>query len=114
MTILAMILQGLLAAVFLMAGFGKIFGSKMHIEGFEKWKLPQWFRVVTGVIEFAIAVLLIVGFWNSTIAIIAAAAFVVVTIGGVITHLRVKDSFKDTAPIGVLGLLALGLLLILL
>lgn len=114
MTILAMILQGLLAAVFLMAGTGKIFGSKMHIDNFDKWKFPQWFRIVTGLIEFAIAVLLIVGFWNTTISIIAAAAFVVVAIGGVITHLRVKDSFKDTAPIGVLGLLALVLVLILL
>lgn len=35
MTILAWILQGLLALMFIMAGFGKITGSKMHIEGFK-------------------------------------------------------------------------------
>ena len=114
MTILAWILQGLLALMFVMAGLGKITGSKMHIEGFKKWGLPQWFRVVTGVIELGAAVLLIVGFWNGTAAIIGAAILVAVGIGGVITHIRIKDTMKDTAMIGVLGILALVLLIILL
>ena len=114
MTILAWILQGLLALIFIMAGFGKITGSKMHIEGFKKWGYPQWFRVVTGVIELVAAVLLIVGFWNGTVAIIGAAILVAVGIGGVITHLRIKDTMKDTAMILVLGILALVLLIILL
>lgn len=34
MEILAYILQGILALMFLMARFGKITGSKMHVEGF--------------------------------------------------------------------------------
>jgi len=114
MTILAWILQGLLALMFVMAGLGKITSSKMHIEGFKKWGLPQWFRVVTGVIELGAAVLLIVGFWNGTAAIIGAAILVAVGIGGVITHIRIKDTMKDTAMIGVLGILALALLIILL
>ena len=42
MTILAWILQGLLALMFIMAGTGKTLGSKMHIEGFKKWGYPQW------------------------------------------------------------------------
>ncbi len=114
MTILAWILQGLLALMFIMAGFGKTFGSKMHIEGFKKWGLPQWFRVVTGVIELGAAVLLIVGFWVNGAAILGAAILAAVGIGGVITHIRVKDSFKDTAMILILGILAIILLIILL
>ncbi|MEK5419017.1 hypothetical protein BSK49_22940 [Paenibacillus odorifer] len=114
MTILAWILQGLLALMFIMAGFGKITGSKMHIEGFKKWGLPQWFRVVTGGIELGTAILLVVGFWNHTAALIGAAILVAVGIGGVITHLRVKDTMKETATILILGVLALILLIILL
>lgn len=114
MTILAWILQGLLALMFIMAGVGKTFGSKMHIEGFKKWGYPQWFRVVTGVIELGAAILLIVGFWNETAAIIGVAILVAVGIGGVITHIRIKDTMKDTAMILVLGILALVLLIILL
>lgn len=114
MTILAWILQGLLALMMLGAGSGKAMGSKMHIEAFTKWRLPQWFRVVTGVVELAAAILLIIGFWNTTAAIIGAAILVTVGIGGVMTHVRVKDPMKDTAPIGIMGLLALILLIILL
>ena len=114
MTILAWILQGLLALMFLMAGVQKVAGSKMHTEAFQKWGYPQWFRVVTGVIELGAAILLIGGFWNETAAIIGAAILVAVGIGGVITHIRIKDTMKDTAMIGVLGILALALLIILL
>lgn len=114
MEILAWILQGLLGLMFIMAGFGKITGSKMHVEGFTKWGYPQWFRIVTGVIELGAAILLIVGFWNGTAALIGAAILVAVGIGGVLTHVRIKDTMKDTAMIGVLGLLALVLLIVLL
>jgi len=112
MTILAWILQGLLALMMLAAGAGKTFGSKMHIEAFNHWKLPQWFRVVTGIVELGAAILLIIGFWNTITAIIGAVILVAVGIGGVITHVRVKDPMKDTATIFVIGVLALVLLLI--
>ena len=35
MTVLAWILQGILAALMIMAGTGKVMGSKMHVEGFK-------------------------------------------------------------------------------
>lgn len=41
MTIFSVILQSVLALMFLMAGLGKIAGSKMHVEGFKHWGLPQ-------------------------------------------------------------------------
>lgn len=114
MTVLAWVLQGILALLFLMAGFGKITGSKMHIEGFKKWGYPQWFRIVTGVIELGAAILLIIGFWDKQFALIGAIIYFVVGIGGVITHIRVKDSFKETSMILVIALLGLILALILL
>ena len=114
MTIFTGVLQGLLALMFIVACTGKILGSKMHKENFTKWDYPQWFRVVTGVIELAAAILLIVGFWNNTAAVIGAAVLVVVGIGGVFTHIRIKDTMKDTVTIVVLGILSLILSIILL
>ena len=114
MTVVTWALQGLLALMFIMAAFGKVIGSKMHIENFNKWGYPQWFRYVTGIVELVGAVLLIVGYWNGTAALIGAAIFVAVGIGGVITHIRVKDTMKDTAMILILGILALVLFIILL
>lgn len=60
--ILIWILQGLLGLAFLVAGLGKTFGSAMHKEAFDKWRLPQWFRVVTGFVEIAAAALLLAGY----------------------------------------------------
>ena len=114
MTIFIGVLQGLLALMFIVASIGKILGSKMHKDNFTKWGYPQWFRVVTGVIELGAAVLLIVGFWNNIAAVIGAAILVVVGLGGVFTHIRIKDTMKDTVTIAVLGILALILFIILL
>ena len=86
----------------------------MHVEAFINWGYPQWFRIVTGLVEVVAAVLLIIGFWQETSALLGAAILVAVGIGGIITHIRVKDSLKDTALILILGLLALLLLIILL
>ncbi|WP_228027605.1 DoxX family protein [Bacillus fonticola] len=106
MVILTYILQGILALMFLMAGFGKVSGSNMHVEAFKKWRLPQWFRVVTGIVELAGAVLLIVGFWVSTSALAGSLLLAITGIGGILTHIRVKDSFKDTVMILFLAVLS--------
>jgi putative oxidoreductase len=110
MEILTYVLQGILALMFLMAGFGKVTGSKMHVEAFTHWRLPQWFRVVTGLVELAGAVLLIVGYWVPASAMAGALLLAVTGIGGILTHVRVKDSFKDTAMILFLAILSFGVL----
>lgn len=112
MTIVGWILQGLLIYMFLMAGLGKVAGSKMHRVGFEHYHLPQWFRIVTGVVELIGVVFLIVGFWQYNFLIAGALLFGVVGIGGTITHIRVKDGFKETFMIVLLGIIAFLLLFI--
>lgn len=106
MEIVTYILQGILALMFLMAGFGKIIGSKMHVEAFKHWRLPQWFRIVTGIVELAGAVLLIVGYWAPISAMAGALLLAITGVGGILTHIRVKDSFKDTAMILFLVILS--------
>jgi putative oxidoreductase len=104
--ILSIVLQVLLALMFLMAGFGKITGSKMHVDGFNHWRLPQWFRVVTGIVELGGAAALIIGFWEPSWAALGALLLGITAVGGVITHLRVKDPFKQTFMILLLGILS--------
>ena len=107
MQIVIWVLQGLLAAVFIFAGYGKLTGSKMHKENFIKWELPQWFRVFTGIIELGSAIMLIVGFWNDMWAVYGAIVLILVSIGGIFTHIRIRDSWRATMPIFSLGVIAL-------
>jgi putative oxidoreductase len=106
MGILTYILQGILVLMFLMAGIGKVTGSKMHVEGFKHWRLPQWFRIVTGIVELAGSALLIIGYWTPSLAIAGALLLAITGVGGILTHIRVKDSFKDTATILFLTILS--------
>lgn len=106
MNIAAIVLQSLLVLTFVMAGSGKVAGSKMHVENFKKWRLPQWFRVVTGLVELVAAAALVVGYWEPSWAAAGALLLGVTSIGGVLTHFRVKDSFNQCFPIILLGVLA--------
>jgi len=106
MDILLIVLQSLLALVFLMAGLTKVAGNKMHVDHFTKWGLPQWFRIVTGVIEIISAAALVVGFWDSSWTAVGALVIAITAIGGFIIHVRSKDSFKETFPILFLAIIA--------
>lgn len=106
MLIASMVLKGILAFIFIAAGTGKVLGLKMHRENFDRWRLPQGFRIVTGIVELLCSVLLILGFWQTDYAAAGALMLGIICIGGVLTHLRVKDGFKETMPIGVFGLCA--------
>ncbi|OZQ66816.1 hypothetical protein CA600_10690 [Paenibacillus sp. VTT E-133280] len=106
MNIVSIVLQSLLVLAFVMAGLGKVAGSSMHVDNFKKWRLPQWFRVVTGLVELVAAAALVVGYWEPSWAAAGALLLGVTAIGGVLVHIREQDSFKHTFPIILLGVLA--------
>lgn len=76
-------LQILAAAAFLTAGFAKLSGQPMMVETFEKIGIGQWFRHVTGGIEVASAILLLI----PRLTPVGAALLVCTMTGAVLTHL---------------------------
>lgn len=112
LSIVAIALQGFLAFMFLIAGLGKVSGANMHVENFKKWGLPQWFRVVTGIVELVGPIALIIGFWEPSWAAAGGLLLGITAIGGILTHMRIKDSFKQTFMILLLGILAFSLFII--
>ena len=77
------VLQILTAAAFIMAGFGGLSGQPMMVETFDKIGMGQWFRYVTGVIEVASAILLLI----PRLTPVGAALLVCTMTGAVLTHL---------------------------
>lgn len=105
------ILLVILTLAFLMFGWMK-FTSPQMVEGFKHFGLPQWFRVVTGIVEVIGAILLFAGIWLNSLALIGAIVLGATMIGAVITHIRAKDPLSaSTMPI---ILLALNILVIIL
>ncbi|TVX91722.1 DoxX family protein [Paenibacillus agilis] len=107
MTILSYVLQGLLIFMFLFAGMSKIVGSAMQVQAFKQLRLPQWFRVVTGLTTMVGVIGLIIGFWNKELIALAALWIACIMVGAVISHIRVKHPFKQMVAAIVLLVLAL-------
>lgn len=76
-------LQILTAAAFLMAGFGKLSGQPMMVETFDKIGIGEWFLYVTGGIEVASAILLLI----PRLMPVGAALLFCTMAGAVLTHL---------------------------
>jgi hypothetical protein len=76
-------LQILTATAFLLAGFAKLSGQPMMVETFEKVGIGQWLRFVTGGIEVASAILLLI----PRLTPVGAALLVCTMTGAVLTHL---------------------------
>lgn len=94
-------LQVLLAAAFLAAGVAKLAGPEMMVKQFEAIGLGQWFRYLTGILEIAAAVLLLI----PRGAGYGALLLIPIMLGAAGAHLLV---FKDNpaAPLVLLGLAA--------
>ncbi|MDF2662706.1 MAG: hypothetical protein K0Q94_5497 [Paenibacillus sp.] len=105
MQVVSIIIQIVLALLFLMAGAGKAAGSNMHVENFKQWRLPQWFRVVTGLVELIGAAALVIGIWEPSWAAAGALWLGITSIGGIWVHIRARDTFKQSFMIVLLFIL---------
>jgi putative oxidoreductase len=100
----AWIVQGLLAATFLAAGGAKLAGVPMMVQIFDQIGMGQWFRIVTGLVEVAGAVALLVpGFAALGAAWLGATMFF-----AVLTHLFILPG----SALPALILLALNALVV--
>lgn len=95
------VVQVLLALVFLGAGYAKLSGAPEMVRNFELLGLGQWFRYLTGGIEVAAALLLLV----PRLAGFGALLLVGTMAGAVATHLF-SALGGSPAPALVLGALA--------
>lgn len=96
------VLNVVLAIVFIMAGGSKLLGVDMQVEAFATWNLPTWFMYVTGALEVAGGIGLLV----KQVRLWAALGLAVTMVGAIITHLLNNEASQIVVPI-VLLLLSL-------
>ena len=96
--------QVLLAVMFLLAGGSKLAGAAAMVALFDAIGVGQWFRYVTGGIEVASAVALLV----PALAPFGAVALVATMIGAVATHLFVVGGSPAVPVVLLLGALAVA------
>lgn len=89
-------LQVLLAIVFLAAGGAKLAGISMMVQVYDLIGVGQWFRIVTGIVEVAGAIALLVPGYAAFAALWLACTMV----GAILAHLTVLPT--PAAPAAVL------------
>jgi len=105
--------QAVLGLVGLGVGGAKVTHQEDQVEDFQRFGYPQWFRVVTGLVEIVAGIGLIAGLlWRPELAWAGGLLFSSVLIGAVMTHIRTDDPPSKTAIPAVLFLLTAGLLTI--
>jgi uncharacterized membrane protein YphA (DoxX/SURF4 family) len=100
-TIATWVLTVVLALAFLAAGFAKVSSAPMMVAQFTAFGYPLWFMYVTGVIELASAILVVV----PRFAAVGAGLIVCVMIGAVVSLLSHGQAAMVGAPV-VLFILA--------
>ncbi|HLV97609.1 MAG TPA: DoxX family protein [Ktedonobacterales bacterium] len=111
MSIVAIVLQVLLALAFLLTAVRKLAGTKASVQMRDLLHVAPWFWMVTGVIELVAAVGLVVGIWIAPLAVLGALLLVATMAGAVFTQLVNRQPFQRALPAVVL--LALGLVVVL-
>jgi|AntDeeMinimDraft_4_1070355.scaffolds.fasta_scaffold01156_4 uncharacterized membrane protein YphA (DoxX/SURF4 family) len=105
--------QVLLGLVGLGVGGAKVTHQEDQVEDFQRFGYPQWFRIVTGLVEISAGIGLLVGLlWRPELAWGGGLLLSGVMIGAVVTHIRTGDPPSKTAVPAVLLLLSAGLLAI--
>ncbi len=107
MTVVAIILQMLLALAFLFSGGRKLANSKASQTRRDHLHVAPWFWWVTGLIEVLATIGLLVGIWLTPLAFLAALVLAATMIGAVFTQLVNTQPFRQAAPAVVLLVLAL-------
>jgi len=93
-------LSGLVALAFMGAGGGKVAGTTVMVELFDKVGLGQWFRYFTGLLEVAAGIGLLIPRYAFSAAVLLA----IVMVGAIIAHVTVLGG--SPAPAGVLFVLS--------
>lgn len=101
-------LQALLGALFVVTGGTKLVGVDQQVESFERWDYPQWFRVVTGLVEVSGGIALAGGLFMTGLTVAGAVLLLGTMLGAVYTHaIRVGDPMSETVKPALLLVLVL-------
>jgi uncharacterized membrane protein YphA (DoxX/SURF4 family) len=87
------------AILFFLAGLVKLSGDEQMVETFAAIGIGQWFRYVTGLIDFALAILLLIPLLSGIGALLA----IPIMIGAILTHLLIVGG-SPALPIGLLAI----------
>ncbi|WP_127586328.1 DoxX family protein [Paenibacillus koleovorans] len=112
MFIFSIIIQSWLLLFMTYQAISKLAGVKHQIELFEQIRFPQWFRIVTGIVQLIGVIGLVVGYWYPGVAAWAGVWLGITMIVAGFSHIRVKEPITKAIPALICLLLSVGVILL--
>ncbi len=85
----------LLALAYLAAGYSKVSGAEMMVQGFASYGLPDWFRVAIGSLEIVGAILLLIPAFTG----MASFGLSIIMIGALACHVMFPPASAGIAAL---------------
>jgi hypothetical protein len=111
MSVVSQVLAGIVILVCVVTAIGDFRKSDSVVAVMDRLKVPADSIALLGIVKLGLAVGLTVGLFEKRIGQVAGVIVVAYFAAAVLTHLRVKDGVRNTAPAFVL--LVIGLLFVL-
>lgn len=112
MHIVAIVIQSWLLAWMSFQAISKLTGAKIQVDLFETLRLPQWFRVFTGVVQLIGCAGLVIGYWYPGVAAWAGVWLGITMVAAFLSHLRVKEPVGKAVPALVTFVLSAAVLIL--
>lgn len=106
----SLILQLILGLMFTFLGISSLIGTKKALENFSHLHLPTWFRIVTGIVQLIGAAGMVIGIWNSPVAVFSGIWIGITMLVGALLHIRVNKTFSQSIP--ALVVLAIAMIVV--
>jgi uncharacterized membrane protein YphA (DoxX/SURF4 family) len=81
-------------------------------EEFAEYGLPEWMFLLVGALKIVAGIALIVGLWMPRLVLPAAGVVVVLMVGALTMHVKVKDPWIKSLPAFLMLLMSAGILLL--
>lgn len=96
LSVITLIAQGISIVLFAWYGMGCLLSEHM-VQEFERYRLAR-FRVLTGMLQVAASVGLVVGHFYRPILLLSAGGLATMMLLGVITRIRIRDPLYAAIP----------------
>ena len=105
----ALIIFFTLMAIVYVANDKSLVGLKEIKKEFQSYNLPKMFRDLVGILKISFTVML--QFENNNLIMVGSLGIVVLMLGAVATHVRMKNPVRDMLP--AITMLSIGLIILL-
>ncbi len=112
MSILVLILQIFLGIMFVLLGISSLIGPKPVRENFKHLGVPNFFRILTGIVQLIGGIGSFIGIFVSLLSALSSIWIILIMIVALGLHVRIKEPFKKNIPAIAVSILALLVLIL--